>query len=309
MERSFSTLTRLELCQKKFTQKPHLIAELASFALSSGNIKLGRGKLSLQLSSENEEVILRISSIIAKLYGVRSEILAYEKTQPKKHTVYSIEVSPTDEAGKLLFDIGLLTGTSEDYSFSSVNKALFEPEGCFEAALRGAFLGCGVLCDPIKAYRLEFVFNEEEFAKLLQEKMLEAGIQAHMLERKERYVVYVKQIESISDVLILSGASGVMMQIESVRVEKDVINNLNRSGNCIVSNINKAVVASQKQIEDINKLMLNKVKLSSSLKEACELRINNPDLSLNELSGISGISKTALNKRFIKIRELAQELE
>ncbi len=309
MEKSFTTLTRYELAKRKFTKDTHLLAELAAFSFSSGNIKLGRGSLSLQLSSENEEVILRVASIIKKLYKNQPDIRAVEKNQPKKHTVYRMDIIPDSPEGQLLFEIGLLEGVCEDYSFGTLNKKVFEPEGCFEAALRGAFLGCGVLCDPEKSYRLEFVLSHEEFKEFLLSKLNDMGVQAKCIERKERNVIYIKQIEYVSDTLILMGATNTMMQLENISVHKALKNEMNRSNNCIVANMDKAVMAAQKQIDDINALLSANVKLSKSLKEACDLRLNNPEASLQELAEISGdTTKSALNKRFIKIREMRQNL-
>lgn len=309
MEKSFTTLTRDELAKRKFTKERHLLAELAAFSFSSGNIKLGRGSLSLQLSSENEDVILRIAAIIKRLYKSQPEIRAVEKNQPKKHTVFRMDITPDSPEGQLLFEIGLLEGVCDDYSFGEINKKVFEPEGCFEAALRGAFLGCGVLCDPEKSYRLEFVLSHDEFNSFLYNSLIEMGMQAKCIERKERNVIYIEQIEFISDTLILMGASNAMMQLESISVNKAMKNQMNRSSNCIVANIDKAVTAAQKQIEDINALLNANIKLTKSLKEACDLRLNNPEASLQELAEISGnTTKSALNKRFIKIRELRENL-
>lgn len=309
MEKSFTTLTRLELAKRKFSKDTHLLAELAAFSFSSGNIKLGRGSLSLQLSSESEEVILRVASIIKRLYKTLPEIRAVEKNQPKKHTVFRMDILPKTPEGQLLFEIGLLDGTSDDYSFGTLNKKVFEPEGCFEAALRGAFLGCGVLCDPKKSYRLEFVLSHEEFKDFLYAQLLEKGMLAKCIERRERSVIYIEQIEYVSDTLILMGATNAMMELENVSVSKAMKNQMNRSSNCIIANIDKAVTAAQKQIDDINALLQANVKLSDSLKEACDLRLNNPEASLQELAEISGnTTKSALNKRFIKIRELRENL-
>lgn len=308
MERSYTSITKDELCKLRFTKDQHLLAELSAFSFSSGNIKLGRGNLVLELSSENENVIVRMGSIIKRLYKNFPEIRAVEKTQPKKHTVYKMDITPNSPEGQMLFEIGLLEGVCEDYSFGEINKKVFEPEGCFEASLRGAFLGSGVLCDPEKSYRLEFVLSHDEFAQYLLNTLIEKGMNAKFTTRKERKIIYFKQIEFVADVLIMSGATNVMMQLESVSVNKAVKNQMNRTGNCIVANIQKTVNASQRQIEDINALMNAGVKLTKPLKEACDLRLNNPDTSLSDLSKISGISKSALNKRYIKIRKLREEL-
>lgn len=308
MERSYTLITKDELCKNRFTKDQHLLAELSAFSFSSGNIKLGRGSLVLELSSENENVIVRMGSIIKRLYNNFPEIRAVEKNQPKKHTVYKMDITPNSPEGQMLFEIGLLEGVCEDYSFGTINKKVFEPEGCFEASLRGAFLGCGVLCDPEKSYRLEFVLSHDEFAQYLLNSLLEKGMNAKFTTRKERNVIYFKQIEFVADVLIMSGATNVMMQLESISVNKAVKNQMNRTGNCIVANIQKTVDASKKQTDDINALIQAGVKLTKPLKEACDLRLNNPDTSLSDLAAISGISKSALNKRYIKIRKMREEL-
>ena len=308
MERSYTAITKDELCKLRFGKDQHLLAELSAFSFSSGNIKLGRGSLVLELSSENENVIVRMGSIIKRLYKNFPEIRAVEKTQPKKHTVYKMDITPQSPEGQMLFEIGLLEGVCEDYSFGTINKKVFEPEGCFEASLRGAFLGCGVLCDPEKSYRLEFVLSHDEFAEYLLNTLLEKGMSANITTRRERNVIYFNQIEFVADTLIMSGATNAMMQLESISVNKAMKNQINRTGNCIIANIQKTVDASQRQIEDINALINAGVKLTKPLKEACDLRLNNPDTSLSDLSKISGISKSALNKRYIKIRKLREEL-
>ncbi len=309
MEKSFTTITRLELAKVRFNKDFQLLAELAGFSFSSGNIKLGRGSLSLELFSENEEIILRIASMLKRLYSCFVQIRAVEKNQPKRHTVYLIEIAPETPEGQLLFEIGLLEGAAEEYSFGTINEKIFTFDGCFEAALRGAFLGCGVLCDPYKTYQLEFVLSHDEFAEYLHQSLIEHDIQAKLVKRNERNVIYIKQMESIADVLILTGAANTMLEFENVRVNKEVKNNLNRSGNCLVANIGKAADAAQKQIEDINVLLSAGVKLSNTMLETCELRLNHPEASLTELAQISGnTTKSALNKRFIKLRKMREEL-
>ena len=306
MEKSYSALTRKELVKVKPSNKKQVLAELAAIALSAGNIHFGKNRFLLEISSETEEVAVRTAFLIKMLYSVESEIRAKEKTQPKKHTCFSLEVSPAKQEGKLLFDMGLLSGTPENYSFAEVKKEIFD--GCFEAVLRGTFLGCGVLCDPNKEYRIEFVISNDFLAKTVFEGLEQANIGAKLMVRSERNVVYIKRMENISDVLILAGATGVMMEIENVRVYKEVKNSLNRTGNCFVGNMGKTLNAAQKQADDIKILLSAKVPLSDALREAAELRLENPDASLKQLEEISGISKSALNKRYIKIRELREEI-
>lgn len=307
MEKSYSTLTRQELVKVRPGGRGQAMAELSATVLSAGNIHFGRDKFFLEVLSENEEVAVRVAFLLRTLYGTSSEIRAVEKSQPKKHTCYSVDIMPSREEGQLLFDMGLLSGTKDDYAFSQINEEVFGEH--FDAVLRGAFLGCGILSDPNREYRLEFVLSNDILTQIILSGLENMGISAKCVQRNERNVVYIKRIENISDVLIFIGASGVMMEIENVRVFKEVKNSLNRTGNCFVGNMGKTISASRRQEEDIRALFDRNVTLSSALKEAAELRLNNPDASLQELADISGISKSALNKRFIKIRELREETE
>ena len=77
-----------------------------------------------------------------------------------------------------------------------------------------------------------------------------------------------------------------------------------------MSNIKKAVSAGTSQLNDIKKLLKNyKLKnLDPKLQEVIIARKKNPELSLTELSNVIGnISKSAINHRFAKIKELAYE--
>lgn len=309
MTKSFSAKVKEELSRLKFTKNEQLLAEIGAFAFSCGNIRLTQKGVSLVCFCENEDVILRQIAIIKRLYSSFPQLVATEKVQPKKHISYSFEVHFSSDYGKLLFDIGLLAGNPNDYSFGQIDKEVYFSDDCFFASLRGAFLGCGVLTDPNKKYLLEFVLSNEQFAHLLLEKLNENGFFAKMNSRAERSVIYIKKIEHISDILISIGATNAMMDIESIRVFKDVKNTINREDNCMISNMSKTINASQRQIKEINALLNAKFKLAPSLIEACELRLANPDTSLSSLSQISGISKSALNKRFIKIHEAFVDLE
>ena len=306
---SYSQKTKNELVKLKFGSNEALKAELSAFMFCCGSLEISKGKTVLELVSECEDVIIRVSNMLKRLYSSAPPIIAIKKSQPKRHTSFSLSINILSPEGGLLFDSGLFCGTRDNFSFASLNTDVFFGETCFEACVRGAFLACGILCDPNKEYRMEFVISNADFADFLLDQLKENGINARSMQRNDRTVVYLKQIKAIGDILVLSGAARTMMEIENIFVTKDVKNNLNRSGNCIIGNLGKTVNAAQNQIKDIQLLYKNNVKLSPALREACELRMNNPESSLNELAQKSEISKSALNKRYIKLRQMANELE
>lgn len=69
--------------------------------------------------------------------------------------------------------------------------------------------------------------------------------------RKKYYVVYMKEGSKIVDVLNIMEAHVALMELENVRILKDMRNKVNRRVNCETANINKTVSAAVKQVEDI----------------------------------------------------------
>jgi len=193
-----------------------------------------------------------------------------------------------------------------------VSEELTRTECCKIAFLRGSFLGSGSVSDPEKGYHLEFVASTQEFADGLLNILSEYDIKARDIKRKEAFVVYVKEGDSIIKLLTMIGAYSSILELENIRISKDMKNNINRAANCEAANYSKTVDASIKQIRAI---MLLKEKgelekLSPSLLTVAEARINNKFASLSELVGVLGgkIGKSGLNHRLRKICEIADKI-
>ena len=130
-------------------------------------------------------------------------------------------------------------------------------------------------------------------------------------------MVYIKESEKISDFLRIIKAYNAVMYYEDIRIYRDHKNMTNRLNNCEQANIDKIFFTSNKQIQDINKLkeldMLDLI--DEKLKEVIEYRLKYPEYSLQELSDVilletnKVISKSGLNHRFRKIREIVSKIE
>jgi len=97
-----------------------------------------------------------------------------------------------------------------------------------------------------------------------------------------------------------------------MKIYKDIRNKANRIANCDAANIDKVVKAAMKQIEDI-KLIDRAVgidSLSEELREVAQLRLDNTDMSLQEIgeSLSEPISRSGVNHRFQKLAKMAEEL-
>ena len=140
--------------------------------------------------------------------------------------------------------------------------------------------------------------------------MQEAGFDPRESRRKASYITYFKQSEAIEEFLTAVGAPVAAMELMNAKVEKDLRGSVNRRVNCDAANLDKAVEAAQKQIEAIYRLeergMLEE--LPDKLKEAVDLRVAHPELTLAQLAELCDppVSKPAFSNRLRKLMALAE---
>lgn len=184
---------------------------------------------------------------------------------------------------------------------------------CKRAYLRGAFLCIGSVNDPKRSYNLEFVCSNNDEAKKITDLFSSFEIETHINIRKSNYVVYIKEAETIVDVLNILGAHNSLMYMENMRVEKEVRNSINRKVNCETANIAKAVSASAKQIADIEKIdrLMGLEKLEEPLRQMAIVRLEHRGSSLSELGGYlnPAVGKSGVNHRLRKLSEIAKGLD
>ncbi|MCM1170863.1 MAG: DNA-binding protein WhiA [Clostridium sp.] len=193
-----------------------------------------------------------------------------------------------------------------------VDRMLVERSCCKQAFMRGAFLACGSLTDPNKGYHLELVCENGHSAELIMYIMGEFQLFPKRVIRKKYEVVYLKDGGAIVDFLNIIGAHHALMDMENVRILKDMRNSVNRRVNCETANINKTVSAAVKQIEDIRYIEEKKgLKfLPEGLRKVAELRVDEPEMSLREIGEMLNppVGKSGVNHRLRKISEIANEL-
>ena len=193
-----------------------------------------------------------------------------------------------------------------------VNFAHLEEEHCRTAFLRGAFLAGGSVTDPLKSYHLELATSHFHVGREVPALMQEAGFQPKATTRKGNYITYFKQSEHIEDLLTAIGAPLSAMDMMTAKLERDIRGSVNRRVNCDAANLDKLVAAAQHQIEAIHKL--EECGLLSTqpakLQEAAKLRLENPELTLNQLAALCDppVTKSAFNHRLRKLVELAEAI-
>ena len=107
-------------------------------------------------------------------------------------------------------------------------------------------------------------------------------------------------------------ANVALMDLENIRILKEMRNSVNRKVNCETANINKTVNAAVKQIEDIRLIQqrMGFEQLNEGLAQIAELRMQYPEATLKELGMMLSpqVGKSGVNHRLRKLSAMADEL-
>jgi DNA-binding protein WhiA len=220
----------------------------------------------------------------------------------KKNNRYQVRVLPAPQVSIAMNELQLLSMESD------LKNPLLNKQCSKRAFLRGAFLGGGSISRPSSDYHLEMVTGNEDFARSIIKVMHTFSMKAKLTDRKNDYIVYLKDGESITNFLRVIGAHNSMMELENVRVLKEMRNNVNRRVNCETANLGKVVKAAVRQVNCIKFIdeHMGLSELPQALQDTARLRLEYPDASLNELVEYSGgIGKSGINHRLKKLQEMA----
>lgn len=191
-----------------------------------------------------------------------------------------------------------------------VIKNNFICDDCLKYFLRGVFITYGTITNPHKSYHMEIIVNNREAADSLFDLLSEIGMEPKKIKRKNHYILYYKESEIIVDFLNLIGANKSAFHIMNTKILKEIRNNANRLANCDTANIDKTVSAAKTHMDAIKILISGGIihKMPNELKETAYLRLNNPDITLNELAQLHNppISKSGVNHRLKKLTDIAR---
>ena len=313
---SFSSVAKNEICRMAPEKNCCSIAELSGIMRFSGTINInGKQGLSFKISTENPAIARRVFTLIKNVFGKHVDIIVRKNSSLKKNNIYVLAITSEMGAREILIKTGILkTSSGGGIGFTNkINSDIIKKSCCKRSYLRGAFLGGGSISNPEKTYHMEFVANSYEQAEDLMKLINSYDLNSKVIQRKNSYVVYLKEGEQIINLLSIIGAHSALLDLENVRIFKEVRNNVNRLVNCETANLNKTVDAAVRQIESI-KLIQQKGglrRLPVNLREIAELRLNYPDISLKELGEMLNppIGKSGVNHRLRKIEKIAEELK
>lgn len=277
---------------------------LALLRMSGSAVTGGRGAWGVEFSTGSSAVARRVLVSLKKDFGLVPAVMVRQGRKLRKKNVYTLAVPPSPAGTDFLSSIGFLPmGGMEDELVCRMPEEK-------RAYLAGAFLGGGSINRPQSDYHMEMVTQSYHFAEEIMEFMRSFHMNPRLTDRKNDYIVYIKDGDEASTFLQITGATQSYMEFENVRVMKDMRNKVNRQVNCETANLQKSVNAAVRQtqeIQNIRKVMSDQM-LPKKVVETMELRLAHPNATLAELADICGISKSGLAHRFQKISAIAKEL-
>ncbi len=312
-ELTFSGKVKEELSKNWSEAKHCQVAEIAAIISMCGKVVIdSREHYSIKVRTENLSVARKYFTLLEKTFNIKTETFV-SRNRSRGNITYTVIMKQHYDAINVLQACELIDKHGEIAEEFSIEKnQVVQRSCCKRAYLRGAFLAAGSVSNPEKSYHIEIVCAIRKKADQIRMLIRNFGLDAKVILRKNSYVVYLKEGAQIVDLLNVMEAPVALMNMENVRILKEMRNAVNRKVNCETANIHKTVSAAVKQAEDIQYIesTIGLSKLPEGLQEIAELRLAHPNASLKELGDLltEPIGKSGVNHRLRKLSQIAEEL-
>lgn len=286
--------------------REELISELSAIVRNSAVIDEW-----MTIYIENNVVARRIYKLFKNVYDITPIITVRKKYF---NNGYSYILTVKNKLDEIMEDLSIKrNGVYQNIP----GEYIVDDDELVRAYLRGLFLVAGSINDPkTSRYHLEFLVDNLEYAKFITSLMNGMNLNSKIISREKKYMVYIKEAEKISDFLRVIKAYNGVMYYEDIRIYRDHKNMTNRLNNCEQANMDKIFFTANNQLRDIDRLREYDLMdlIDDKLKIVIEYREKYPEASLSELSSMmerdgKKITKSGLNHRFRKIREIIQNIE
>lgn len=311
---SFSSRVKDGLSRQHSTARHCQIAEVAAILSLCGKIHIDEeDQYSIRIHTENVAVARKYFTLLKKAFNIKADVSIRRNAFLKRNRTYTVWVRESRDAVRVLEATKLMDRHGEIGETLSVGHNLvLQNPCCRRAFIRGAFLASGSISDPEKFYHFEIACASPDKAEQLREVIATFSIDAKIVVRKKYYVVYIKEGSQIVDILSVMEAHVALMELENIRILKEMRNSVNRQVNCETANINKTVSAAVKQLGDISYIRdtVGIDYLPESLAEIAQVRLERPEATLKELGEILNppVGKSGVNHRLRKISTIAETL-
>lgn len=300
---SFSSDVKNELCRVEAKKICCLKAECYGAWLFSKCFSLKEAAL----ITEHAAIARKMAELAAAACGVSAEV-SFAVSRRKKNA-FRLRI-PEEFSRRAL--LGAFGHSGEETSLR-INRANLEDHCCSSAFLRGAFLACGTVTDPTSEYHLEFMTQYRHLTKDLSALMGEVETPPLLPldgNRNGSFFLYIKDSGQTEGLLTYMGAANAAMELMQVKMYKEMKNDINRRTNFETANMDKTYSASARQtaaiarISDAGRLE----ELPQEQQLLARLRLENPEMTLRELSEATKIPRSGINYRMNRIIQFAETL-
>jgi len=311
---SFSSRAKDELIRQPMGKSCCMLSELSALTQTSGSLALrGLGRVQVTYRVENTALARRIFmllrtqlNITAKLHFVQHTRLGGRRScvltlgdQDSQTLLIALHMMERDDEGRITLK-------------RTVPRHPMTRQCCRRAFLRAAFLGCGSVTNPDKSYHFEWVAEDQSLRQNLARLLEKCDMPVHEHVRKGQNVMYLKGAQQIADMLALMGASQAVMEMENIRIKKQMRAEANRASNCDEHNSERMLNAADQQIEAIKLISIQRglFTLPPALQEIARLRLEHTSLSLQELGQLLDppVGKSGVNHRLRRLVDIANEI-
>lgn len=311
---TFSRTVKEEIASVDSYSIERLSALLSAYIRINGVISFSNHKIHVILKSENAKIIKFVYSNLKKLFDDVTISLDYiKKNSRRKKTSYVLRIEDAEH---------VLDELSVSYLEGKISKEIVYDDETISGYLAGAFLASGSVNSPETSnYHLEISVVSENYAKWLSRlfgKYHGIEMSPKISPRRDKYVIYFKKSDQISNFLIIIGATNSCMEFENQRAYRDFSNNTNRLTNLDIANMTKTMEIAHRQIEEIQYIddVLGIHNFHNPKKEMlCYFRLDNESMSMSELANMLSkefgytITKSNVNHMFRDLHDLYLKLK
>lgn len=299
---SFTSIVKNEVSKLEI-EKIEKITELSALIKNTSIITN-----TIKITTENASVTRRIFTYLKEIFNINSKITVRRGYNFNKNYIYILEI--TKNINTIKQELSLNKEIPEKY--------IYDEDELKRAYLRGVFLGSGSINDPkTSRYHLEILVENEEYASFISNLLNDFRLNSKVLKRDNKYMIYMKEAEKISDFLRIIKAINAVFYYEDIRIYRDHKNMTNRLNNCEQANVDKIIETANNQLKDIE--IIEKYDaielLDEKTKETINYRKKYPEVSLTELSEIISletgkeITKSGIYHRMNKVKALATKIK
>ena len=311
---SFSSTVKEELIRLPAGRACCMLSEISALTQTSGHLSFrGGGWISASYRMDNAGTARRLFQLLKKRLNISPSLHFIQTRQLGGRRTCVLTLGPQDT--RTLLNALHMAETDENGQIHLKHTVPRHPltrQCCGRAFLRGAFLGAGTMTNPDRGYHLEWKADDASLARTLEKLLDKNGLPFRSYMRRGQQVVYLKEAQQISDMLAMMGAGNSKMEMENARIRRQLRAAAVRAANCDEHNSEKMLDAGLAQAEAIRRISLKQglFTLPPALREIARLRVENPDMSLQQLAEMLDppVSKSGANHRMRRLMEIADRL-